>query len=276
MFGRMTSAAPEIRFGFGQNWQRFVNEGVGEEQIASAVTSMRDLLKLDSLQGKSFLDIGCGSGLHSLAAVRLGAARVMSFDYDINSVRATEQLRAAASPGGESWRVEQGSVLDPEYLQKLGTFDVVYSWGVLHHTGRMWDAIRNAAERTAPGGLFCIAIYNTSKPRTVRAWSRAKRFYCKSPGFVQAAMVGAYGTFGILVQLAHRRNPFRTGERGMRFWRDIADWLGGYPYETATAGELFEFVAPMGFQLVTLHSVSNGGNHQLTFRRSGPEPQQAG
>jgi 2-polyprenyl-3-methyl-5-hydroxy-6-metoxy-1,4-benzoquinol methylase len=65
-------------------------------------------------------------------------AKVYSFDFDSNSVECTQILKNKYHIENNSWRVDEGSVLDLDYLTKLGKFDIVYSWGVLHHTGKMW------------------------------------------------------------------------------------------------------------------------------------------
>ena len=100
------------------------------------------MLEMDDLTGKTFLDIGSGSGLFSLAARRLGA-KVHSFDFDSNSYGCTMELRKRYFDGDGNWKVEQGSALDRNYIESLGKFDIVYSWGVLHHTGAMWTALEN-------------------------------------------------------------------------------------------------------------------------------------
>jgi hypothetical protein len=113
------------RFGFGVNWLDFARH-LTAGQIAEAQTSVRNLLRRDSLAGAGFVDIGCGSGVFSLAARWLGA-RVHSFDYDPDSVRCTQGLRDQYCPGDQDWTIEQGSVLDHDYLRTLGRFDVAYS-----------------------------------------------------------------------------------------------------------------------------------------------------
>src|SRR3954453_10925637 len=137
------------RFEFGENWARFLAV-VDESRIVEAERSLREMLGVERLDGRSFLDIGSGSGLFSLAAVRLGAERVHSFDFDPSSVGCTLELRRRYGADAD-WAVEQGSALDTAYLARLGTFDVVYSWGVLHHTGDMWRALGNVARLVAPG-----------------------------------------------------------------------------------------------------------------------------
>jgi 2-polyprenyl-6-hydroxyphenyl methylase/3-demethylubiquinone-9 3-methyltransferase len=127
------------RFEFGANWLRFL-ELLDDRRVELAEDSLRSMLGVADLRGRSFLDAGSGSGLFSLAAHRLGA-RVHSFDYDPQSVACTREVKRRYAEGDPAWSIEEGSVLDPAYLARLGTFDVVYSWGVLHHTGARWDAL---------------------------------------------------------------------------------------------------------------------------------------
>lgn len=87
------------RFAFGENWRRFL-ETLSEERVREAGRSLREMLEMPSLSGLSFLDVGCGSGLFSLAARRLGA-RVRSFDYDPASVACALELRRRFFPGVE-------------------------------------------------------------------------------------------------------------------------------------------------------------------------------
>jgi SAM-dependent methyltransferase len=232
-------------FAFGENWARFLTS-LSDEQIEYATRSVSTLVGRD-LQGKVFLDIGSGSGLFSLAARKLGA-RVHSFDYDSRSVACTQELRQRFFPGDDTWTVDQGSVLDEQYLATLGQYDVVYSWGVLHHTGNMWVAIANAAALVRPGGIFVIGIYNFRVGRRGTAtWAKLKRWYCSAPRWQRVAWESAYVAWKVASMAAVGRNPvsaIREGPRprGMSWRRDVTDWLGGYPYEAATPGELLEFM----------------------------------
>src|SRR6185312_1451566 len=169
------------RFGFGKNWSNFL-EFVNDERIEAATDRLRTAVQ--ELKGKSFLDIGCGSGIHSLAAVRLGASRVHSFDYDQDSVNCALELKRRFTPSS-AWKVEQGSALDENYIRSLGRFDVVYSWGVLHHTGNMWKALELATIPVAD--CLMVAIYN-DQGNTSRRWQNLKRLYNSGPALTRTAI----------------------------------------------------------------------------------------
>jgi len=268
----MTVAQAEIdsgqRFSFGKNWASFLKT-LDADRIDIAVASLRELLGVDSLQGRTFLDIGCGSGLFSLAARRLGA-RVTSFDFDADSVDCAQQLRARFDPAPENWTIQQGSALSFEFFQQLGKFDVVYAWGVLHHTGQMWQALNLAGQAVRPGGLLAIAIYHDQGWRS-RAWLRVKQIYCSGPlgrWLMKAVFYPWFALRAGLVSLIRGQNEF-TGyrrRRGMSITHDWADWLGGLPYEVASYQQLIDFFEARGFSLRRGRPTRRLGCHELTFQ----------
>lgn len=259
------------RFAFGANWKGFL-ETLDESKMIEARKSLCEMLGVETLANQRFLDVGCGSGLFSLAARQLGAI-VHSFDYDTDSVGCAQILRERFYKDDPDWVIEQGSVLDEDYLRGLGAYDVVYSWGVLHHTGDMWGALQNVIIPVKQGGQLCIAIYNDEGRMSV-VWKSIKRFYCSSilgRMCVTAAFVPPYFMTALALSLFRYHNltgyfsEYRR-KRGMSVYHDWIDWLGGYPFEVAKPEELFEFYKARGYGLEKLKTTNRLGCNQLTFR----------
>ena len=276
----MNTHAAEVakgeRFKFGANWAQFLNV-LTDERIALAEQSLRTMLGVNDLKGKRFLDIGSGSGLFSLVARRMGAT-VCSFDYDPQSVACTAELKRRYYPNDPDWIVEQGSALDKDYLQTLGQWDIVYSWGVLHHTGAMWQALENITSLVSQGGALFIAIYNYQRVMTP-VWTWVKRTYNRLPNGLRwlvlgPALIRLWGPRSIYDLL--RGKPFHTWQhyaehsvRGMSAWRDVVDWVGGYPFEVAKPEDIFDFFCNRGFDLCRLRTCGGGlGCNEFVFQKT--------
>jgi len=242
------------RFSFGKNWLNYEKD-INEDRIQIAKNSITELLKTNDLENLDVIDIGCGSGLFSLA-FKLQGANIYSFDYDPDSVKCTQLVKSKYFDDDDSWVVEQGSVLDLDYMNKLPNFDLVYSWGVLHHTGEMWKAIENASNKVKPGGQLFIGIYKYLGVKS-SMWTAIKKFY--NINFIArwltiAVFVPYYLLRGFVEDIVRFKNPRKRymdykNERGMSKYYDWIDWIGGYPYEDATKEELVDFVENLGFKL---------------------------
>ncbi|HOJ13719.1 MAG TPA: class I SAM-dependent methyltransferase [Deltaproteobacteria bacterium] len=270
--GSEKQVASGDRFAFGANWSRFLKT-LNDDRILQAETSLKEMLETQDLTGRSFLDIGSGSGLSSLAARRLGA-RVHSFDYDPQSVACTKELKRRYFPDDELWRIELGSILDDRYVSSLGKWDIVYSWGVLHHTGDLWKAMEHAVSLVDKGGSVFIAIYNDQGYLSSR-WARLKYLYNKKPWtrpiLLAYGLVHFWGRTFLKEFIALR--PFETWKahyknRGMSAWHDLVDWMGGWPYEVATPDAVFHFCRDRGFTLRRLVTRQGIGNNEFVFVRN--------
>ena len=268
------------RFEFGKNWESFL-ERLNEERINIAIEALRKNLAVDGLCGKTFLDIGSGSGLSSLAAFRLGA-RVISFDYDPASVSCTAELRKTYAAGEESrWSVFRGSLLDDEFMSTLKQSDVVYSWGVIHHTGDMWSGLRNVVPLVKKNGQLFIAIYNDQGGQS-RRWLVFKKIYNTLPSVLKLpyaiVIMGVRELRSLAIKtirlspasyFKNIRNYASTSDRGMSYWHDLIDWIGGYPFEVAKPEEIFSFYRAKGFVLDRLHTAGGElGCNEYVFTRA--------
>ncbi len=246
-----------------------------DDHILEAQKALSAFLGVTDLRGKRFLDIGSGSGLHSLAARRMGAG-VHSFDYDLQSVECTRQLKQRYFPDDRDWTIEQGSILDRSYIEGLGKFDICYAWGVLHHTGALWQALYNAQLPVPEGALLFVTIYNDQG--LISSFWKAVKKTCSS-GWLGSSLVVAifYPLFflsGLVLDLIHLRNPaarYREHRkyRGMSLIHDWRDWLGGYPFEPASPGRIVDYCRNLGLVLVRFEPTGHGfGNNQFLFRKT--------
>jgi 2-polyprenyl-6-hydroxyphenyl methylase/3-demethylubiquinone-9 3-methyltransferase len=263
------------RFAFGKNWKKYIEKHFSQERVDISKQHILTFLGMQSLEGKIFLDVGCGSGLHSFAALQAGAKRIVSFDYDIDSVEATRILhRHAGSPA--HWTILQGSVLDLTFMESLELADIVYSWGVLHHTGDQWTAIRNAASRIGPRGLFYIALYTSDAyvDPPAEFWLDVKQRYIRSGWVGQRRLELWYiWRFQLNRSLRNVRPLLSTilaykKGRGMSFYTDIKDWLGGWPMEFSSIADVKKFAdQELGLELRNIKA-GEANTEYLFGRRS--------
>ncbi|WP_188151683.1 class I SAM-dependent methyltransferase [Teredinibacter waterburyi] len=262
----------DINFKFGRNWQQFLDESFDHKRVTIAQQHLLKTLRLENLKGKIFLDIGCGSGIHSLAALAAGAEKVISIDVDPQSVAATKSLwRNAGKP--RNWSQAEGSVLDEAFMQSLPKADIVYSWGVLHHTGSMWEALDKVTIPLATDGILYIALYayEMYQNPTPEYWIETKRAYNQASPEQREKMEYDYAWEQVLKPVAAKgENPLLvikdySKSRGMEFWTDVRDWLGGYPMEFAKASDIAQHFYRQ-HNMIVVDIVTGEGNTEFLLR----------
>lgn len=270
------------KFAFGRNWSNFL-DSADVEATRKARESLQTLLQVHDLQSQRFIDAGSGSGLFSLAAYQLGAT-VVSFDADCDSVACTSRLRSEVPEPGR-WTVLEGSLLDCDFLASLPMADVVYCWGVAHHTGDMWRAMENLTRLVLPGGKLVVAIYN-DQLYVSRVWSGVKQIYQRLPRLLRGSYVlviwlallirrALVTLAACLLRLVTLRNPLapivnwvtETRARGMHGWYDLVDWVGGWPFEVARPEDVFRFLRDRQFTLREMTTSGGHGCNEFVFRR---------
>jgi len=263
----------EPAFAFGRNWEEFAASSLNEERILIAQKHLLEFLELPDLRGRYFLDVGCGSGIHSLAAFRAGAKKILSFDVDPDSVRVTEKLKESCS-NPASWQVLRGSILDDAFLAAIEPADIVYAWGSLHHTGEMWRAVQNTAKLLKPDGLLYLALYTTTSKSAY--WLEIKRKYNRASSWGKHVIELGYAIrhtlrYHVLPHVLRFENPLKTiseykQNRGMSYWTDVKDWLGGYPYEDAKIEEVLRFCrSKLNLELINIKTGES--NTEYLFRK---------
>lgn len=252
----------KITFSFGRNWVDYVENYLGQDELDIAKKSLLRFLPEEKYRDRVFIDAGCGSGIFSAGALGLGCKKVISFDIDKYSVEATKKTKEkfySKHLNSSQWEIFEASILKNEVVERLkGQGDIVYSWGVLHHTGNMDQAIKNATQLVKPNGYFVLAIYNRAP--SSEYWLRVKKIYNSSPAVIKGAMIYVTYLYVILRRLISMVKRIILGQpkillfpkdRGMSIYYDVIDWLGGFPYEYASFEEMKNFVEKLGFQLVS-------------------------
>jgi len=256
------------QFAFGKNWQAYVRNALTKENVSRARQDFHELFSDIDLQGKTFLDIGFGQGLALFFAQEMGA-KVLGIDIDKDNLDALK-ITVEMFEHCELPNVRIISILDESFLQEQlqrGQFDIVHSWGVLHHTGNMSKALHHSAKLVKAGGFLVLAIYN--KHWSSLLWRWIKWGYNVSPAIVQRLFIYSfYPIIYVAKWIVTRDNPRKMARKGMDFFYNIIDWVGGYPYEYASIATVQELVCRENFLcLRSIPAHVPTGCNQFVFKK---------
>lgn len=246
-----------MQFDFGQNWKEYSENVLDNTRLNQARIAFDELTHDISFEGKTFVDIGFGQGMSLIIATEK-AEKTVGCDINPKCDQVLKANQKVFSKSTKEIPTVVGSILEPKVVEAIlaknndEKYDIVHSWGVLHHTGDMMAAVKHATSLVKPNGYFILAIYNrhwSSLP-----WLFIKWAYCKSPKFIQKLFIGIfYPIIWLAKFLVTGKNP-NIKERGMDFYYDVVDWVGGYPYEYASIDEMNIIMKNFGFKC--LKSVS--------------------
>jgi 2-polyprenyl-6-hydroxyphenyl methylase/3-demethylubiquinone-9 3-methyltransferase len=145
----------------------------------------------------------------------------------------------------------------------------------------MWTALANTAPLVAPNGKLFVALYNDQGTAS-RRWTAVKKFYNEAPHGLR--FLAVWPSFWVLYwrRLTKdflRGKPFQTirdygkNQRGMSFWQDLIDWVGGYPFEVSKPEQIFDFYRKHGFVLTRLSTCGGSpGCNEFVFEKSATTP----
>jgi SAM-dependent methyltransferase len=114
---------------------------------------IRGFAQFERWRGKEVLEIGCGIGTDTLEFAKAGA-RVCAIDASLNS---TELARTRMPKWGQAFIFWIN--VDAEQWLPSGPFDLVYSFGVLHHAPHPERILQLARKRITADGELRIMLY---------------------------------------------------------------------------------------------------------------------
>jgi len=256
-------------FDFGKNWKNFLKY-FDVDRLNNSKKDIENFIGIKNLSNKSFLDVGCGSGLSSLAARSMGA-KVFSFDVNPLSIECTKYLKSKFFNNDYNWKILKGDVLNKNFIKSLKKFDIVYAWGVLHHTGNQWRALNNLMSLCKSGTILFLALYNDEGLKS-KQWLTIKKRYQNLPGFFKTLYVFYIyflPEFRNFIKFCLQGKPlsyfkkiiYYKRNRGMSYFHDMVDWVGGYPFEVSTPGKVINFLKKNKFTIKKIKKSNNSGNN---------------
>lgn len=122
-------------------------------KIEKQIEFLNKLIGRDNIENKIVLDAGCGTGIAAISFKKLGANKVIGIDISKKSLLTAKKL---AEEAGVKLKFITGDLLN---LPLKGNFDIIHSFGALHHTGDTKGAFANLINLLGENGQFYLALY---------------------------------------------------------------------------------------------------------------------
>lgn len=257
--------SPNGKFSFGKNWCDYVDK-LTDDIVKIHKDNLFTYYTDYDFKDKSILDIGCGSGLSSLSFNILGCKSLLSIDVDPNSIIAAYKLKNNFKKlvlTECDWEIKEQSILDDNFVNNSRKFDLVYSWGVLHHTGDMWTAIDNASKLVNDGGILHLALYVSGNRYNDDLMLKYLYNMTDENGKIKLIYDWLY-----YYHISKNIDIFQINNRGMNKYNDCIDWLGGLPYEVCNPSVLDYFLEKKGFvKIFYKPALGQGGNFICLYKK---------
>lgn len=145
-----------VRERFSLEWfdeidRRFI---AGSRLFAHGVSPFDLIIPFSTLDGRRVLEIGCGMGLHSELMARAGA-HVTAVDISDTSIEATRRRAQLKGLTIEAMPMDATRLAFAD-----GSFDFVWSWGVIHHSAQTGRIIKEIHRVLKPGAEVRVMVYN--------------------------------------------------------------------------------------------------------------------
>ncbi len=218
-------------------------------ELQGALKHIQELFP-EGVKCKRVLDGGSGSGMISVAFAVMGA--------DVTGVDVTPKCVENGCKNADLFGVQcrflKRNLLSLDLCGE--TFDIIYNWGVLHHTQDARKSFTNLAKHLKPGGEMIVAVYL----KTVLSgfWNFLRIFYQESPQVFKTLFLNTGSIF--LNGVDYFNNLFFNKERYMMRGTNnkeiLNDWFG-VPYRTFhTYEEVFEWFRENGLEYQLVNSAT--------------------
>ncbi|HVL31162.1 MAG TPA: class I SAM-dependent methyltransferase [Solirubrobacteraceae bacterium] len=221
-----SASAASIQSSFGSEWTQLeydTDRVWGQSLELRREIALRELdCEAADLEGKLVLDAGCGAGLLSYLLWEMGA-RVVAADITTSVNAAQRYLRSRGADGVD---FVQADLLNPPF--RAGSFDIVFSGGVLHHNPDTRAALDAIAPLVAPGGQIYAWLYGPTPGLAHRVRTLVRKVVVPLPPTAQRSLMRVWTAQSIARQQLRRRTGRARPDDGVTYREKLVTLLDHY------------------------------------------------